>query len=236
MYILNLAISDMLLLMQVFSFIALFTLRSSENTSAYNCTFIALFSQTSFGMSAYSVALLSIQRYNVTVNPFHVRVSSQLKRGVTVATICGVWIVAALFSVPTALSKYYCVDSVKEFMYIAYYQRVSTFNIFVFCVLLLFLIAFSYIMTARHLLKNANPISEETQNPQLNARKTAANVVLGLTVVLVTSYVSLYATEAYLIFNSDPYAHLTHLNGLDEESSNTQGNVNGFLIFLFFFL
>jgi hypothetical protein len=60
-----------------------------------------------FGPSAYSVAVLSIKRYRVTVNPFHVRASSPPTWRVNVV-ICGVWIVVALFVVPSTLSKYLC--------------------------------------------------------------------------------------------------------------------------------
>ena len=61
---------------------------------------------SSFVSQSFSVAVFSIQRYRVTVNPFHVRICSQATWRVTVATICGVWIVAALVAFPSILSKY----------------------------------------------------------------------------------------------------------------------------------
>jgi hypothetical protein len=42
------------------------------------------------------------------VNPFQGLDSSQEKWRFTLATICGVWIVAGLFAIPSALSKYLC--------------------------------------------------------------------------------------------------------------------------------
>jgi hypothetical protein len=55
-----------------------------------------LFSKrVSVGMSAYSVALLSIQRYHVTVYPLQRRVSAQGTRYVNVATVCRVCIIMA---------------------------------------------------------------------------------------------------------------------------------------------
>jgi hypothetical protein len=74
-------------------------------------------------------------------------------------------------------------------------------------------IAFSYIMTARHLVKSAQPISEETQSPQMNTRKNTAKIVLGLTVVFPISYVPYDALWAYIIFKKYPYfdQHDLHL-------------------------
>jgi lysylphosphatidylglycerol synthetase-like protein (DUF2156 family) len=116
------------------------------------------------------------------VNPFHIRVSAQPTWRVAVATICGVWIVAALFALPSALLQTSCYEfRLTRFPYTTYNERVVLFELLVSCVLPLCLIAFSYIMTARHLLKSADPISEGTQNPQLNTRKKTTKIVLGLT-------------------------------------------------------
>jgi hypothetical protein len=78
----------------------------------------------SVGLSAYSVAVFSFQRYRVIVNPFQVHVSSQATWRGTVATIYGVWIVAALFALPLALSKFL---SEKYENILTYYQIVVIF-------------------------------------------------------------------------------------------------------------
>jgi hypothetical protein len=62
-------------------------------------------------------------------------------------------------------------------------------------------IAFSYIMTARHLLESSCSLSEETQNSRLNTRKTAAKVVLGLTVVFLIIFVPYHFCETFLFFS-----------------------------------
>jgi hypothetical protein len=59
-------------------------------------------------------------------------------------------------------------------------------------------IAFSYIMTACHLVEISCSLSEETQNSRLNPRKTTAKVVLGLTVVFLISFVPYHFCEMYL--------------------------------------
>jgi hypothetical protein len=44
-------------------------------------------------------------------------------------------------------------------------------------------------MTARHLVESSRSISEGTQNPQLKTRRNTAQIVVGLTVVFLISYV-----------------------------------------------
>jgi hypothetical protein len=205
MYILNLAISDLIYLMV--RFVEYYLIRISDTwlEGDIMCKFFTFFSRLSVGLSACSVAVLSIQRYRVTVNPIHVRVSSQPTWRVTVATICGVWIVAALFAIPSAVSGFFCEDLLFKRSR-TYDQHVVVFELLVFCVLPLCVIAFSYIMTSRHLVKSAQPISEETQNPEANTRKNTAKIVLGLTVVFLISFVPYHVLRTYLIYNIDPFS------------------------------
>jgi galanin receptor 1 len=56
-------------------------------------------------------------------------------------------------------------------------------------------------MTAIHLHNSDQPISEETQNPQMNSRKNTAKIVLGLIVVFLISYVPHHVLWTYNYFN-----------------------------------
>jgi hypothetical protein len=117
-----------------------------------------------------------------------------------VATICGVWIVAALFALPSAATSYLCVNNFKlqdEW----YYKRVVIFELLASCVLPLCVIAFTYIMTARHLVVSSRSISEGTQNPQLKTRRNTAKIVVGLTVVFLVSYVPYNVFMTYVSWN-----------------------------------
>jgi hypothetical protein len=209
-YIVNLAISDLIFLTLPIADITV-TLWSSEKTKQeFWCRLLPFCNRMSVGLSAYCVAVLSIQRYRLIVNPLQVRVSSKPTWRITVSTICGVWIVAALFAIPSALSEYICFGIIREERNMAYYKRVFTFELLVFCVLPLFVIAFFYTMTAHHLVKSADLISEETQNPQLNKRKNVAKYVMGLTVVFMISCVPYYAFWAYTVFNLGWELHGSH--------------------------
>jgi hypothetical protein len=100
MYITNLAISDIIYLTVLFA-------EACENTKSYRCVdskflcvFLPFCRRLSVCLSASSIVVLNDQRFTVTVNTFHFRVSSQATWREIVATICEVWIVAALFAVP----------------------------------------------------------------------------------------------------------------------------------------
>jgi hypothetical protein len=80
-----------------------------------------------------------------------------------------------------------------------YYQYVVIFQLFVACVIPLCVIAFSYIMTAHHLVESSFSLSEASQNPHQNTRTNTAKVVLGLTFVFLISYLPYHIYNTYYI-------------------------------------
>jgi hypothetical protein len=198
MYILNLAISDLFKL-TVFLFEACAnSISVTWLDGEFMCTFFPFCRRLSVGLSAYSLAVLSIRRYRVIANPFHVLFSSQPTWRSTAATICGVWIVAALFALPAAYSKYLCRESII-LGFRTYYQHVVVFELFVSCVLPLCVIAFSYIMAARHLVESAVFISHWTRSSLLQRRKYTAKIMVGLTFVFLISYLPYHALWTHII-------------------------------------
>jgi len=197
MYILHLAVSDIIYLIVLFSEACVSTNVFELSGPEFTCTIITFFRRLSVGLSAYSVALYSIQRYRVTVNPLQVRLSSPPRRRNIAATFCGVWIVAALFAVPSTLSRYMCSTYLSTT--IAYYKHVVIFELLVSCVLPLCVIAFTYTMTARILVESSRSLSEGIQNPKQKTRRFTAKIVLGLTAVFVISYVPYHVFWTYFI-------------------------------------
>jgi len=202
MYILNLAISDIICVTVVFSEACRNRLFYMWFYDDFTCRFLSFCRRMSVGLSAYSVALYSFQRYRVTVSPFQVRVSSQTNWRAMVAEIYGVWTVAALFAVPSTLTNYLCQESLPV-RFITNYQRVVIFELLVSCVLPVCVIAFSYIKTARHLVESSRVMTERTENRQRKTRRNAAKIVLGLTVVFVISYVPYHAFWTYYISSKE---------------------------------
>jgi hypothetical protein len=60
-------------------------------------------------------------------------------------------------------------------------------------------IAFSYVMTARHLVESSRSISEGTQNPQMKTRRNTAKIVVGLAFDFLISYVPYHVLWTYMI-------------------------------------
>ena len=194
MYLLNLAISDLILLTFFFVRSCLSRIAIDPYYFIYLGTLIIFCGQFSPNLTAYSTALLSFQRYRVIANPFHVRVSSQPTWRVAVLKLCGVWIVAALFALPKPII-FLRFALHQEFF--NYYKYIVLFELLVTCVFPLCVIAFCYFMTHRHLVGSSRSTSERTQHPELNTRKITAKVLLGLTVVFLISYVPNYAIEMF---------------------------------------
>jgi len=114
-----------------------------------------------------------------------------------VATICGVWIVAALLAVPSTLSNYLCQNFVVSISS-TYYRHVVIFELLVSCVLPLCVVAFCYVMIARHLMESSRSISEGTENPQLKTRRNTAKIVVGLAFVFLISYLPYHVFWTYI--------------------------------------
>jgi hypothetical protein len=202
MYILNLAVSDIIYLTVLFNEAVANRISDMLLQGDFMCKFFPFCRRLSVGLSAYSIAVLSIQRYRVTVNPFHVLVFSPSTWRIILTTICGVWFVAALFAVPSALSNYLCSDS-HPGINMPYYKRVVIFELLVSCVLPLCVIAYTYIMTARHLVESSRSLSEGTQNPILKTRRNTARILIGLTVVFLISYLPYHAFWIYIIYTDE---------------------------------
>ena len=192
MYILNLAVSDLIKLTVFLSEACANSISVTWLDGEFMCTFVPFFRRLSVGLSAYSVAMLSIRRYRSIAYPFHVLLYSQPTWRRTGATICGVWILAALFALPAAHSKYLCRESII-LGFKTYYQHVAVFELLVSCIIPLCVVAFSYIMAAHHLVESVVFISGWTQSHQLKRRKNTAKIMVGLTFVFLISYLPYHA-------------------------------------------
>jgi hypothetical protein len=109
-----------------------------------------------------------------------------------------VWIVAALFAVPSSLSKYLC----EGFLLLhlrPYYKLVVIFELLLSSVIPLCVITFTYTMSALHLKESSRSIFEGTQNPQLNTRKNTAKIVMGLTLVFMITYMPYHVLKTVVV-------------------------------------
>jgi hypothetical protein len=182
------------------------------------CAFLPFCYRLSVGLSAYTVFVFSIQRHNIVVNLLNFRMSSIPTLRLSVTTICGMWIVAALFALSSALSNYGC-KKYHVYSCIMYHCTSVIFKLLVSCVLPLCRIVFPNIMTARHLAKSALRFSENSQSTQKNRRKNTSRyklgpTLLGHTVVFLISYVPYHFFWAYKVVNK--YNHISWKNDMDQ--------------------
>jgi hypothetical protein len=131
-----------------------------------------------------------------------------------------VWIVAALFAVPSALSKHLCEELFLRST--EYYHLVVLFELLVPCVLPLCVVVFSYVMTACHLVECSRSISDGAQNPQLKTRRNTAKIVVGLVFVFMISYVPYHAFWTYFIYSQEGYRLPDVTNLLDYSNYKLQ--------------
>jgi len=193
MYLLSLATSDIIYLTAIFSIVWLDNVTWLRSDTV--CTLLTFFNRMSVGLTVNFVTVLSIRVYKLTVNPFHVRVSSQPVWLSTVATIFVVWIVAAFFAIPAARSQYMCVNSILLWL-INYYLYVLAFQILVSFVLPFFTICF-FCTYGQHFAKNVSSLSEETQISRLNKRKNAAKLCAVLSISFTIIAVFYHMAEMY---------------------------------------
>jgi hypothetical protein len=214
MYIINLAISDMIILTLLMYAACANVIQVLWLKSEFMCAFLPFCYRMAVGLTIYSITVLSIQRYMITVNPLHVRISSQPTWRATGFNICGVWIVAALFAIPAARSRYLCDQRILLWRR-NYFQHVALFHLLVSCVLPLCVIAFNYLCIARHLVKSSCSLSEETESPRLHTRTQTARVVLALTAVFLISYLPFHTDETYYYYFGI-YLHIDTATSRDE--------------------
>lgn len=116
---------------------------------------------------------------------------------------------AALFTIPSALSKYMC-KKVSSLQRRNYYRNVVVFELLVSCVLPLCVVAITYIMTAHHLVESSRSIPDGKQIPQLNTTRNTAKILLALTVVFLISYVPYHAFWTYINYTAKDVHFQTH--------------------------
>jgi len=80
-----------------------------------------------------------------------------------------------------------------------YYQLVVIVEHLMSCVLPLFVIAFTYILTLRHLVECSCSVSQKAQNHRLITLNDAAKIFLGFTLVFLISHVRYHAFQTHII-------------------------------------
>ncbi|XP_069696517.1 uncharacterized protein [Periplaneta americana] len=197
-YIFNLAVGDLLNLTVNLPLHQASNLSPQWLAKEGLCKFGVFLQELSIGVSAFSVVVLSIQRYFATSGSTHLST-----RNATVFAIAAVWIIASCCALPAAFSVHVEDEFLCSYYKSAEYFRMTvTFQLLVFCVIPVCVIVYMYVMTARNLVQETNCSNEENRR-----RKTLAKIVIGIAIVFFISFVP-YHVLFTVVFWSEEFFSL----------------------------
>jgi hypothetical protein len=188
--ILNLAIGDSFSLICNIIVSYMYNLSNSMAVGFLVCLSITLFIPLSTGVCVYSVTMLSIQRYLALAQLGKDRGCIILRRFSSAMFICTIWILACASAVPqflkTGFYEDYCTVELTDF--------VTLFNVVVYCVVPLLLMATFSILTSWKMRESVRKMPGEVLGQQKvrSARTRSANILVGLIVVFAISYIPYY--------------------------------------------
>jgi hypothetical protein len=198
--ILNLAIGDSFSLICNIIVSYMFNLSNSMAVGFLVCLSITLFIPLSTGVCVYSVTMLSIQRYIALAQLGRDRGCIILRRFSSAMFICTIWILACASAVPqflkTGFYEDYCTVDLTGF--------VTLFNVVVYCVIPLLLMATFSIATSWKMRESVRKMPGEVLGQQKvrSARTRSANILVALILVFAISYIPYYLfLLAYKYFN-----------------------------------
>ncbi|XP_069691376.1 uncharacterized protein [Periplaneta americana] len=196
MYILNMAISDLasLLSLPIVHIDFVFNL---SNVGRFFCSLLPLCRRLVTGVSAYSVCVLSMQRYYVIVLPLQ---SARPTWKVTRRVILAVWLLASVIGIPSVFAFQADFDNnCTPYVNLGFYQKVIILDLVSCCILPLCVVACMHIMAARHLVKAGVVVSESAAE----SRRKSARIVLGLSLVFLVSYGPYHVIDTIIVFHPD---------------------------------
>ncbi|KAJ4427999.1 hypothetical protein ANN_24012 [Periplaneta americana] len=207
MMLLNLAVGDMLnLLVNIPVFHTYFTSNSWKLGEAM-CKIYRFLRQLGIGVSVYCVVVLSVQKY-IILRRFRVRRNNsvfgqRMKRNLEIFLTASIpWFVGLIVATPhTVYSGVYqnnCFGFSKE-LHVHYSKLITLFDLLVFCIIPLSIIAIFSILSTRILQYSIKTIPGDSMGTQkcVKSRIVSSRVLIAITAVSAISYVPLYSYVFY---------------------------------------
>lgn len=198
-YIISLALGDLLLILTSVPFTATVYTFDSWPYGEIICRISEASKDVSVGVSVFTLTALSAERYCAISNPIRRRISS---KPFTLLIAVSIWIMAASFALPaiffSSLVTAKAVDN-HEIEYCspfpeklgdAYRQGMVLFKFFAYYAIPLAVIAWFYILMAKHLDMTTRNMPGELQgqSSQIRARKKVAKMVLSLVIMFMICF------------------------------------------------
>ncbi|XP_066996428.2 neuropeptide CCHamide-1 receptor-like [Anabrus simplex] len=235
-YIFSLALGDLLVILTCVPFTSTLYTFDSWPYGEVICKLSECGKDVSIGVSVFTLTALSAERYCAIVNPIkrHVGGGRMSAKAFTLLVAVGIWVLAFLFALPDAINSYVrtvpipdiqskievCFPFPEE-MGPHYARIIVMMKFLVYYAIPLCIIAFFYILMARHLELSAQnmPGEMQGQSTQIRARKKVAKMVLAFVIIFIICFLPYHTFMLWFHFNPesqnlyDDYWHALRIVG-----------------------
>lgn len=223
-YILSLAIGDLLVIVSCVPFTSIIYTVPSWPFGEFVCKLSETSKDISIGVSVFTLTALSADRFFAIVDPIRKQFSSLGGRGATRMTYLialGIWGLAILFSLPAAFGAYLKDVGSNESSLVICYPFPEKYGIkyakgivlgrfLIHYTVPLSIIAFFYIMMARHLILSTRNMPGEMQPHQarqIKARKKVAKTVLAFVIIFAVCFFPSHMFFLWFYFSPNAWAN-----------------------------
>ncbi|XP_020293446.1 neuropeptide CCHamide-2 receptor-like isoform X2 [Pseudomyrmex gracilis] len=215
-YVLSLAIGDLLVIVTCVPFTSIIYTLDSWPWGTTICKVSEFVKDISIGVSVFTLAALSAERYCAIVNPIRRHVAGLSAKPVTVLVASIIWILAIIFALPAVLfshvpsvqlyrnySIFICSPFPEEFGE-DYKKGLILFKFLTYYAIPLCIIAAFYLSMARHLmLSTTNMPGEQARDnylDQINARRRVGKMVVSFIIVFFICFLPIHAYNLWFHF------------------------------------
>ncbi|XP_046405979.1 neuropeptide CCHamide-2 receptor-like [Ischnura elegans] len=203
-YIFSLALGDLLVILTCVPFTSTVYTVESWPYGELICKLSECVKDVSIGVSVFTLTALSAERYCAIVNPMR-RHAGHLSTGpLTLISAIGIWVLALLFAMPAAVFSFikpydvagnHSIEVCTPYPSEVYARSMVMIKFLAYFAIPLSIIAFFYILMARHLEASARNLPGEAvmqaaqpQSNQVRARKKVAKMVLAFVVIFIICF------------------------------------------------
>ncbi|XP_042885591.1 neuropeptide CCHamide-1 receptor-like [Penaeus japonicus] len=217
-YIISLALGDLLLLFSTVPLVSTIYTIDSWPYGTFECKLSDMVREISVGVTVFNLTALSADRYLAIVSPIRKAVGAA--GATTVRVAVGIWLLAVVLAVPTAVFSHVQVFEVSEEKSInvcypfpdylpEWYPCVNILaKALVYYLLPLIVIGTFYLLMARHLLSSDVPGESHVFHKQIQTRRKVAKIVLCFVLIFAVCFLP---THVFLLwFYFDPLASVKY--------------------------
>ncbi|XP_029660851.1 neuropeptide CCHamide-2 receptor-like isoform X1 [Formica exsecta] len=227
-YVLSLALGDLLVIVTCVPFTSILYTIESWPWGLTICKLSECAKDISIGVSVFTLAALSAERYCAIVNPIRRHIAGLSAKPLTILTACLIWVLAIVLAMPSALfsnvpaiplqgnrSILICSPFPEEFGVI-YQKGIVMFKFLAYYAIPLCVIAGFYLGMARHLALSTRNMPGELPDhrfEQIRARRRVSRMVMCFIIVFVICFLPYHVFMLWFHFSPtsrDDYDNFWH--------------------------